>query len=258
MFYKTSVFSRCLRAVAFGPAHSDIEFRVLPVLVWLSDSFTNTFPRVKFQVYMHQRGEGRPATKRARCLHCHGDWAYNETRLKTHIIDPIKGCQKVPEDIRQRIREESADGRCVSTVPLSSLHHHRRVEHSRGPPPFSASIPVDAMLSQHQGSSANLQPRPQSPTVHSLTPIVSKPSVRIGIEFCRTQALQPRALWIASELMQGQFAHRIAQLALLPVSTEGTFNVRINDKAVWTRVPGQPAPDYEAIRPIMLAYFTSA
>lgn len=62
----------------------------------------------QFHVYQKPRAQGHGTTKRATCNHCNGDWAYNETRLKQHIVDSFRGCRKIPQSVRDRIRAADA------------------------------------------------------------------------------------------------------------------------------------------------------
>lgn len=219
---------------------------------------------------MQPRGEGRPPTKRARCVHCHGDWAYNETRLKTHIIDPVKGCQKVPAETRNQMRRDATDGRVNPTIPVLTQSARRRPEPvgagsssmstapPPGPPAKVDSIDISAHVeAQHHDSPSIRRSQPPS-HVPPPPPVPLKThSIHVGIEFSK-DGMMARSMWIASELLQGQFASDISQLSLHPLSGSSDFRVRINGKPVWARVPGHPAPDYETIRPILMAFLSTS
>jgi predicted Rdx family selenoprotein len=227
---------------------------------------------VQFEVYTQARTEGRPGSKRARCLHCDGDWAYNETRLKTHIIDSMRGCQQVPDEVRERVRVESGDFRAGES-PAAATHGRNREGNKRDK--MSAGSPARSVTgkdgkeagmaqgSVREGSGGIEASSSLKDTGAGVGPSClaakQKPerSAHIGIEFSRESGMQSRALWIAMELLQGQFSTGISRLSLIPVSSEHAFCLRIDDKPVWTRVPGQPALDYEAIRPILTAYFST-
>lgn len=254
--------------------------------------------------------------KRARCTHCQGDWAYNETRLKMHIIDPQKGCQKVPDEIRQRVRDESMDGRTGGSLsysgprpkpdPLATNPPSPRgasagtpipagssqmpngppgagggaaaaaAAAAVGPSPMETTQPQSRRVEQNLAASKGPAPRPrgeiertpmqgrtrgpsaaarqqQAPLAFA-APMRRRPphNLRVNIEFSNAELL--RAMWIATELLQGQFGQHVTELSLNPVQGDGAFTIRINDKAVWTRLPGHSPPDYDMIiRPLLSA-----
>lgn len=263
--------------------------------------------------------------KRARCTHCQGDWAYNETRLKMHIIDPQKGCPKVPDQIRQRVRDESMDGRTGGSLSYSGPRLKldpikanqpsvssagasrnggaggaggagRPAAASKGPGPSrapngptpasgSSARPGQAVPPSHpqvrapskSGTEAHpsnfrqrsdvertpMQGRTATPShstrrqpaqVLSVQPVRGQVqhALRVNIEFSQTELL--RAMWIATELLKGQFGQHVTQLSLSPLQVDGAFTIRINDKAVWNRLPGHSPPDYDMIiRPLLSA-----
>ena len=48
---------------------------------------------------------GQPKPKRAECRWCGGEWAYNQTRLRKHIVEFRGGCPQIPLAERIKVRE---------------------------------------------------------------------------------------------------------------------------------------------------------
>lgn len=76
--------------------------------------------------------------------------------------------------------------------------------------------------------------------------------VRVAVEFSMTSGSLLRATWIAAELIS-EFHRDIVHVALIPRSSENTFNIWIGGKIAWSRGVGQPLPDYDHLRPIVRA-----
>jgi predicted Rdx family selenoprotein len=193
--------------------------------------------------------------------------------LRTHIIDPSRGCQKVPEAVRERVRKESGDIRNSDALASESPSRDRPLPDGfkarNGSPTMSGNGNEPTYLQGGPGPSGesrratmtNPGPKNASTVVgaassHRKSKEEGESTIHIGIEFSRESGMQLRALWIATELLGGQFSKYIGHLSLVPVAAEHTFSMRIDDKAVWTRVPGQAALDYDAIRPILMAYLS--
>lgn len=56
--------------------------------------------------------DGQLRPKRARCQWCGGEWAYNQTRLRRHIMDFQGGCPQIPFAERMKARELDEASRC--------------------------------------------------------------------------------------------------------------------------------------------------
>lgn len=183
--------------------------------------------------------------------------SYNETRLKNHIIDPYRGCRRIPQEARDRVRNADTSNHQTSTqppiTPSSSLPTHNTTPVTPGPPvkrkretailtttpiqnqPIVA--PADSDMLVGIGSTAEPQVTNQ---------------VRVAVEFSMTNATVHRATWIAAELLT-EFQRELFDVSLIPKQTDDIFNIYIGGKVAWSRVPGQPLPDYEHLRPMVRA-----
>lgn len=192
--------------------------------------------------------------------------SYNETRLKNHITDPYRGCRKIPQESRDRIR--SSDLRAqhnvaagnvnvgvgVGVMPTLPPAKRKRSDggglggashHNQNSASAAAVAAVAAAVSGSDGMPLNVQmPGPPDPP---------SPHVRVAVEFSMSSGSLLRATWIAAELIT-EFHRDLVEVGLMPSSsTEDTFNIWIGGKVAWSRVPGAPLPDYDHLRPIVRA-----
>ncbi len=69
---------------------------------------------------------------------------------------------------------------------------------------------------------------------------------RVEIEYCPRCRWLPRAAWMAQELLT-TFEAELGEVALIPASTGGTFEVRLGETVVYSRVKGS-FPEPKAIK----------
>lgn len=222
----------------------------------------------EFQVYHKSKTNGNGTSKRASCLHCNGDWAYNETRLKNHIIDPYRGCRKIPSETRERIRlahARAAQGNAAAAAAAALAHAGQ-----------ASGMQAQAQVQVHTQTQAHAQAQPQAQMGDIVVPAAKRKresvldgallpgaqasdpggtGLRVGVEFSLNNAMGGllRAQWIASELVH-EFHRQLVFITLQPNSgDDNVFNIWINGKVVWSRGPGTAMPDYEHIRPLIRA-----
>lgn len=74
--------------------------------------------------------------------------------------------------------------------------------------------------------------------------------VRIEIEYCTGCRWLLRAAWLAQELLS-TFEQDIAEVALIPGSTGGIFEVRVGSRTVWSRKEQGHFPEAKDLKQIV-------
>lgn len=170
---------------------------------------------------------------------------YNETRLKLHITDPYRGCRKIPQAIRDRVRNADHRSNPVVHAVHAVLPPAKRKRES-------VATSTANGLSQAVSVGGEVEP-------HSISVPLQEPSethnvqLRISVEFSVSSGALLRASWIASEMIQ-EFHRDVVAISLIPSATENIFNIWIGGKVAWSRGPGQPLPDYDHLRPLVRAH----
>lgn len=70
---------------------------------------------------------------------------------------------------------------------------------------------------------------------------------RVQIRYCIGCRWLLRAAWLAQEILT-TFEQDIAEVALIPDSTGGVFEVRIGDTLIWSRAEQHRFPDAKEIK----------
>lgn len=217
-----------------------------PLFSMMERMLTCTCPQ--FHVYQKPRAQGHGTTKRATCNHCNGDWAYNETRLKQHIVDSFRGCRKIPQSVRDRIRAADAPSMSAGVggggpgLPPTK----RKRESGIGSTGTTALPPVDTEGPPAPGA-LSLGPKPEFEAAPRSV------QLRVSVEFSVSSGGLLRATWIVAEMIQ-EFHRDVVVVSLVPSADENTFNIWIGGKVVWSRAPGHPLPDFAHLRPLVRAH----
>lgn len=162
--------------------------------------------------------------------------SYNETRLKNHIIDPYRGCRKIPQQVRDRIRN---------------------AHQQQAPPVHAAPLTVVAPAAVLPPAKRKREPD-DPPALALVEPDVAAPpgaavQLKVSVEFSVAAGGLLRAQWIVAEMIQ-EFHREVVVVSLVPSANDNVFNIWIGGKCVWSRGPGQPLPDFEHLRPLVRAH----
>ncbi len=189
--------------------------------------------------------------------------SYNETRLKNHIIDPYRGCRKIPEHVRERIRAAHAragSGAAALAAVVAATQNGGIVvppqvapEPQTQPPP-PPPPPPPAKRKREPSVVEELQPPP--PTLiqaQTAGDTATGAQLNVSVEFSMLGGGLLRAQWIVAEIIQ-EFHRDVIVVSLVPTQSESVFNIWIGGKLVWSRGPGQPLPDFEHLRPLVRAH----
>jgi selenoprotein W-related protein len=74
--------------------------------------------------------------------------------------------------------------------------------------------------------------------------------VRVEIEYCTGCRWLLRAAWLAQELLT-TFEEDIAEVALIPGSTGGIFEIRVDARTVWSRKEKGHFPEAKELKQIV-------
>ena len=72
----------------------------------------------------------------------------------------------------------------------------------------------------------------------------------VTITYCRLCGWLLRASWMAQELLT-TFAEELGSVTLIPDSTGGLFEIRIDDQLVWSRKDRGEFPDIKKLKQIV-------
>lgn len=76
------------------------------------------------------------------------------------------------------------------------------------------------------------------------------PSPNVAITYCRLCGWLLRAAWMGQELL-ATFAEEIGSLTLVPDSTGGVFEVRVDGELVWSRAAQGRFPEIKELKQIV-------
>lgn len=70
---------------------------------------------------------------------------------------------------------------------------------------------------------------------------------RVEIHYCPDCHWLPRSAWMAQELLH-TFNDELAEVALLPASENGRFEIRLGDVSIWERKRDGGFPDIKTLK----------
>lgn len=73
---------------------------------------------------------------------------------------------------------------------------------------------------------------------------------RIEIEYCTGCRWLIRATWVAQELLS-TFEKELGEVALVPGSTGGIFEIRLNDVTIWSRAGQGRFPEIKELKQLV-------
>lgn len=203
---------------------------------------------------------------------------FNETRLKHHITDPIRGCRSISNEARERVRTADAVSNQPGTssgtlVATASTSNRSNADHPSLPPTKRkrssislATTPPGVTSTPNVVGNPSIVPGPNVVTPNALVGVTTpdltvglpqrhdpQPTqLKIAVEFSMTSGTMMRATWIAAELLN-EFHTSITEVSLVPRPNNHIFNIWISGKMAWSRGEGQPLPDYAHLQPIVRA-----
>ena len=74
-----------------------------------------------------------------------------------------------------------------------------------------------------------------------------KEKPRVEIHYCPACHWLPRSAWLAQELLH-TFNDELAEVALLPASEGGRFEIRLGDSSIWERKRDGGFPDIKILK----------